>query len=94
MRDIERYRRSKTRYSSCPGERLHKTDDVVGVDHNAIQQARGKAVRYQRRHAHGSIRTVERTRMRQLKIARVDICALLWVAALFVVIIALKHFGL
>ena len=28
------------------------------------------------------------------KIARVDICALLWVAALFVVIIALKHFGL
>ena len=37
---------------------------------------------------------VGRTRMRQLKIARVDICALLWVAALFVVIIALKHFGL
>lgn len=37
---------------------------------------------------------VGRTRMRQLKIARVDVCALLWVAALFVVIIALKHFGL
>lgn len=37
---------------------------------------------------------VGRTRMRQLKIARVDICALLWVAALFVIIIALKHFGL
>ena len=37
---------------------------------------------------------VGRTRMRQLKIARVDICALLWVAALFMVIIALKHFGL
>ena len=37
---------------------------------------------------------VGRTRMRQLKIARVDICALLWVAALFVVIIALKRFGL
>ena len=37
---------------------------------------------------------VGRTRMRQLKIQRVDICALLWVAALFVVIIALKHFGL
>lgn len=37
---------------------------------------------------------VGRTRMRQLKIARVDICALLWVAALFVIVIALKHFGL
>ena len=65
MRDVERHRRSKTRHSACPGERLHKTDDVIRVDHDAIQQARGKAVRHQRRHAHGSLRTVERTRMRQ-----------------------------
>ena len=65
MRDIERHRRSKTRYGACPGERLHKTDDVIGVDHDAIQQARRKAIRHQRRHTHGSIRTVERARMRQ-----------------------------
>ena len=37
---------------------------------------------------------VGRTRMRQLKIARVDVCALLWVAVLFAVVIILKHFGL
>ena len=37
---------------------------------------------------------VGRTRMRQLKIARVDICALLWVAVLFAAVIVLKHFGL
>ena len=37
---------------------------------------------------------VGRTRMRQLKIQRVDICALLWVAVLFAATIALKHFGL
>ena len=37
---------------------------------------------------------VGRTRMRQLKIQRVDICALLWVAVLFAAVIALKHFGL
>lgn len=37
---------------------------------------------------------VGRTRMRQLKIARVDVCALLLVAVLFAAVIALKHFGL
>lgn len=37
---------------------------------------------------------VGRTRMRQLKIARVDICALLLVAVLFAAVIALRHFGL
>ena len=51
--------------------------------------------RTRNRHGVPTVRgDVGRTRMRQLKIARVDICALLWVAALFVVIIALKHFGL
>ena len=37
---------------------------------------------------------VGRTRMRQLKIARVDVCALLLVAVLFAAVIALRHFGL
>ena len=65
MCDIERHCRGKTRHGARPRERLHKTDDVVGVDYHAVEQARCKAVRHQRRHAHGSIRTVERTGMRQ-----------------------------
>ena len=65
MRDIERYGGGKTRCGACPGERLHKTDDVIRVDHDAIQQARGKAIRQQRWHSHGSIGAVKRARMRQ-----------------------------
>ena len=65
MCDIERHCRGKTRHDARPRERLYKTDNVVRVDHHAVQQTRSKAVRHQRRHAHGSIRTVERTGMRQ-----------------------------
>ena len=65
MCDIERHRRGKTRHGARPRERLHKTDDIVGIDYNAVEQARCKAVRHQRRHAHSSIRAVERALMRQ-----------------------------
>ncbi|WP_418655811.1 energy-coupling factor transporter transmembrane component T family protein, partial [Agathobaculum sp.] len=37
---------------------------------------------------------VGRTRMRQLKIARVDICSMLLVAVLFAAVIALRRLGL
>ena len=42
MRDIERYGGGKTRHGARPREWLNKTDNVVGVDHNAVQQTETK----------------------------------------------------